>query len=420
MVSGGMSPGVTVGSFTITEDDVRKRKEYLEITAEDERRLRDVHQRLQPHAQEVIDRFYEFLLSHEPTRRFLSEPGLVAHLKQLQLKYFSELTSGNYDLAYCQNRVKVGQAHYRAGLSPEWYLGAYVKYVHIVTDVLGLSFGGDFESFFQTLVSLTKVIYLDTGLALDAYYFAAQEQLRAKNAALEQANEELRKLQRAKQQLTDMIVHDLQNPLAGIVGFLRILRARKDLLDDSICTALDEALRRCDDLSQMIMNVLQVSRAESGKLQLYVENVNLGALVEETSADLRTISQTRTIVTEGPRPMYIRTDAHLVKRIIYNLVRNALRHTPDGTRVVVRWEPVSDGIVRLSVIDDGPGIPPELHPKLFDPFGAPELRQAGLRVDTGLGLAFCRLAARTLGTDVSISSDGKRGTTFSIELHSLP
>src|SRR6185503_10362178 len=101
--------------------------------------------------------------------------------------------------------------------------GAYTKYLHIVMDVLSLSFGRDYERFFNTSMALRKVVSLDMSLAIDAYTLSAQEKLAQKAAALEAANSELQKLDAAKRRLTDAIVHDLQNPLAGIVAFLQHL-----------------------------------------------------------------------------------------------------------------------------------------------------------------------------------------------------
>jgi len=69
----------------------------------------------------------------------------------------------------------------------------------------------------------------------------------------------------------------------------------------------------------------------------------------------------------------------------------------------------------LSVIDDGPGIAAEIRPLLFERFGAPALRQAGLRVDSGLGLAFCKAAAEAVGADIRVESAGKRGSKFIVE-----
>ncbi|HLF92627.1 MAG TPA: protoglobin domain-containing protein [Planctomycetota bacterium] len=392
---------ISIGSFVLTDAEVAKRKAYLEITPEDEERLRAAHDVLQNHAASIIDRFYEYLLAHEHTRRMLSQPGLVERLKGMQAKYFEELTGGTYDLVYASNRVKVGLAHHRIGLSPEWYLGAYVKYLHIASDVLSSAYGRDYERFYQTIVSLNKIIYFDMGLALDAYHFSGKEGLE--------------RVQAAKKQLTDMVVHDLQNPLTGIISALQTLHGyAKGRPDEEV---LEEALRRCNDLSIMIMNVLQVSRAESGELQTYVEQLDLSELARGVTEEFRRTAERegRRIEVEGPASLPLRTDQTLLRRILQNLVRNALRHTPKGTRVVVRVDD-DGGRGRVSVIDDGPGIPAAVQAKLFEPFGAAALRGSGLRVDTGLGLPSCHVLAKALGAELAVESDGTRGSAFILRL----
>jgi signal transduction histidine kinase len=396
-----------IGSFVLGEEEVRKRKGYLEIGLEDERRLREAHPHLQRHTASIIDRFYDYLLGHEPTRLMLAAPGLVDRLKTQQTRYFNELTSGEYGVPYFENRLRVGQVHHRIGLSPEWYLGAYVKYLHIASDVLSNAFGRDYERFYQTIVSLTKVIYLDMGLALDAYHFSAQ-------GVLESKNQELRKVQAAKQLLTDMIVHDLQNPLTGVTSALQMIQSSASELSAGARDILLEALRRCQDLSLMIMNVLQVSRAETGEIQVRPNDFDLAAVGREIADAFRRTAalEGRSIDLEAPAVAPLRSDETLVRRILQNLIRNALRHTPQGTRVAVRVDVPAGGGPRLSVSDDGQGIPEELQSRLFEPFASASVRHQGVRVDTGLGLPACKIMARAIGAEFSVKSDGRRGSVF--------
>lgn len=403
-----------IGSLVLTPEVVSGRKIYLEITSQDEQRLKEAHPHLVRHTPGIIDRFYDYLLAHHHTRAMLSAPGLIERLKGLQTKYFLELTSGEYDLAYFENRLRVGQVHHRIGLSPEWYMGAYVKYLHIASDVLSSAFGRDYERYFQTIVSLTKVISLDKSLAIDAYHHAAQE-------ALEKSNEELRRAQAAKRQLTDMIVHDLQNPLSGMSAALQVISGSEGL-SPSTQAALEEAKRRCEDLASMILNVLQVSRAETAELRPYLENFEIAQATREVADAFRTVAELdgRSIRAETPQAMMLRSDESLVRRILQNLIRNAIRHTPRGTHVVVRLTGGDGDQVTLSVIDDGPGIPKELQSALFEPFGASKLRHAGVRVDTGLGLPSCWVMARAIAAELKVESDGRRGTTFTLILPRRP
>jgi signal transduction histidine kinase len=314
----------------------------------------------------------------------------------------------------------VGQVHHRIGLSPEWYIGAYLKYQHLVSDVLSTAFGRDQEQFFQTSMSLTKIIHLDMGLTLDAYHRSAQEALTEKAGELEAFNSQLRHLQAAKQFLTDLIVHDLQNPLTGISSLLQVLEERIEGQPDDVRDAVREGLSCCNNLSEMIHNVLGVSRGESGKLVANLEEVDL---TYEVTGAIQTFrlpfsQEGRELRFEAPTVLPLQTDRLLVRRIVQNLLRNALRHTPPGTRVAVRLELLEGGRARLSVSDNGSGIPPEVHGFLFDPYAGTRLRKAGLRVDTGLGLVFCRVASEALGGIFSLKSDGKTGTTFNLDLPS--
>jgi signal transduction histidine kinase len=400
----------SIGSFLANEEEVKKRKTFLELDEADERALLAVHSLLARHEKEIVERFYEFLLSQEHTRAILAQPDLLPRLKDIQTRYFRELTRGSYDLGYFQDRLRVGLAHERIGLSPEWYLGAYKKYLEIVSEVLARELASEPERLARSTRALRKVIFLDMSLAIDAYTLAAQERLAQKAAELERANRELRRLDAGKRRLTDMIVHDLQNPLAGITAFLQLLEQRSPALGEEERRALREALARSNDFSQLILNVLQISRAEEGKLDLYIETVDLVELARQTVEAFLVVAEQggRSLELDAPRtPVALRTDQSLFRRILFNLVRNALRHTPSGTRVEVKVR--SGPPAAVAVSDDGPGIPLAVQARIFEP-GA--LREAGLQVDSGLGLAFCRMASQAIGWTLRLENQPEGGASF--------
>ena len=404
-----------IGSFMLTEEEVRRRKDYLEIREEDERLIREAHPYFEQQAGLMVERFYEYLLSHEHTRRILSQPGLIDRLKKVQTKYFLELTEGRYDLEYFENRLKVGLTHQRIGLAPQWYLGAYEKYFQIANEVLLEVFGGDRGRLLRICDALSKVIFLDMSLAIDAYTMSSSERLAEEASALAAANEKLRDLSIAKRRLTDAIVHDLQNPLSGIVAFLEVLRGKTEGLSSSEREALREALARCDDLSQLIINVLQLSRAEEGKLELYHEKVDLVPIARGAAEAFSLVAKQggRRVVTHLDHgPVLVRTDQSLLRRILYNLIRNALRHTPRGTEVEIAL--ASGPPTTLSVSDNGPGISPELAERISEPLpitsavaGSPEL---------GLGLSFCKMAAQALGMSLRAENGEDRGVVFVLQM----
>jgi signal transduction histidine kinase len=168
----------------------------------------------------------------------------------------------------------------------------------------------------------------------------------------------------------------------------------------------------------MIHNVLEISRAEVGKLQALLEDVDLASLTREAAGVFRRQAeqQGRRLRIEAPSVLPGRADPSLLQRVLQNLLRNALRHTPSGTDIVLRVDGSDPSRTAISVEDQGPGIPAPVQALLFEPFGAAALRSAGVRVDTGLGLASCRIAARAFGADVTVRSDPGRGTTFTVSI----
>ncbi|MEE9218424.1 MAG: protoglobin domain-containing protein [Acidobacteriota bacterium] len=402
-----------IGKFVLTEEEVRRRRAFFEVDTEDERRLRAAERRLSGRLDEIIDRFYEFLLSQPHTRELLATPGLVQRLKGIQRRYFLELMSGCYDRAYFENRLRVGLAHCRFGLSPQWYIGTYRKFAQIVTRMLEESFGPEREEFLRTVRSLHKLISLDMSLAIDAYILLAQEELAQKARALEELNARLIEVDAAKRHLTGAIVHDLQNPLAGIIAFLQVLEGRPEGLTEVEQRSLKEALGRCNDLSDLIMDVLQMNRAEEGRLDLYLENVDLEEIARNSVEAFSLVAEQgdhRLNLRSQGGSLIVRADQGLLRRILYNLVRNALQHTPAGTRVEVGVRHGPPWI--LSVKDDGPGIPTAIQNHLFEP-GA--LRSAGFQVQSGLGLGFCKMAADALGIRLKLRSKPGEGSCFCLE-----
>jgi len=111
------------------------------------------------------------------------------------------------------------------------------------------------------------------------------------------------------------------------------------------------------------------------------------------------------------RPVIACCDSEITVRIVANLLGNALKFTPaDGTIRIVAS--ASRGEARLTVSDTGPGIPAEYHQKIFEKFGQLETRRPGTKFSTGLGLAFCRLAAEAQGGRIGVDSEVDKGSTF--------
>ncbi|MCK9462865.1 MAG: response regulator [Proteobacteria bacterium] len=226
-----------------------------------------------------------------------------------------------------------------------------------------------------------------------------------------QTHLQLRRLGRLRDSLTHMVVHDLRNPLTVICDFLDILEFQKAQVLSATTQALVTVARRsAEDLLTMIGSILDVAKMGAGEMSLQREPCDLGALVRALLDTIHPLPDNRTVTLEAKKPsLFAPVDAGLIRRVLQNLLGNALKYTPVGGDVRVVLTP-SRGEIRIEVIDLGPGIAPEYHQRIFEKYGQVEDRTN--RVGTGLGLAFCKLAVEAHGGRIGVESEVGKGSTF--------
>ncbi len=229
------------------------------------------------------------------------------------------------------------------------------------------------------------------------------------------ANDELRRLQDLRDNLLHMLVHDLRSPLMTLVINIEML-AENDgedltLKSAQIATRARTAARR---MVEMVNSLLDVGRMEASQLELHRTDCDLVALARDVFDEFEAVRGKRTFELEAPDPsLIIHADRELIARVLHNLVGNAVKYLPQtgSLRVTVRRD---DESIRVSVIDDGPGIPADQHERIFEKFG--QVKKSGPRVGSGLGLAFCKLAVEAHGGRIGVESQVGQGSTFWFEI----
>jgi rsbT co-antagonist protein RsbR len=176
---------VELGS-NFTEQELLRRKEFLEFRDEDIANLAGINNVAQRYAGAVIEDFYKHLLSFEETRAFFRDPAVLQRVKKTQQDYFLRLTQGNYDLAYAQNRLNIGAIHERIDLPVKAYLGMYNYYLRAVASRLIEAFGREPERAWAAFLSLMKLTFLDMGLAFDTYINARERTIREQREAIQE------------------------------------------------------------------------------------------------------------------------------------------------------------------------------------------------------------------------------------------
>ena len=229
---------------------------------------------------------------------------------------------------------------------------------------------------------------------------------------VEEQYHRLEQLERLRDSLVHMIVHDLRSPLAGIRAYLDLLKLDgADKLDDELTESIDAARRVAVEMTDMVSDLLDVSRMEVGKMPLELAPANMEALARDAVAAAGAASRVQVRVDTAADLLRVVCDAGIIRRVIANLVGNAVKFTPASGQVTVIVQ--GEGAeVRVSVVDTGPGIPPEYHEKVFEKYGQVEAARHGAKHSSGLGLTFCKYAVEAHGGRVGLESGVGKGSTF--------
>jgi NtrC-family two-component system sensor histidine kinase KinB len=228
-------------------------------------------------------------------------------------------------------------------------------------------------------------------------------------------------LERLREDLTHMIIHDLRNPLGSIMSSLRLIHTAFVERDKTlpVMKLLGIALRSGQKLYRLIDSLLDLGRLESGETELNKSPVAPEAMVQEAMEQVQPLVLNRKqtmaaqIAFDLPKVM---ADGDLVLRVLTNLLDNAVKFTPLGEHITLSVRQVGQEIL-FAVSDTGPGIPPESRQRVFDRFA--RLENAGGSSEargTGLGLAFCKLAVEAHGGRIWVESKMGRGATFCFTL----
>ncbi len=235
--------------------------------------------------------------------------------------------------------------------------------------------------------------------------------------------ESLKQLEELRRDLISMIVHDLKSPLSGIMGSVDYLLENLDTLDiENQKKLLALSRRSSEDLFQMIQNLLDVAKMEEGKLMLRLEPASPISLLEECVENfgIHVRRESKQIVRDFAIDLSsVWMDVALIRRVLQNLVSNAVRHTSENG-VITLQASEENGFLRVTVRDDGEGIPEEYRERIFDKFIQAERKRAHLRSGTGLGLTFCKMSIELHGGKIFVESEVGKGSSFHFTLPCRP
>lgn len=211
----------------LDEEELRARRAFFEITDRDLALLAAHRTHAEGWTDDVVEGFYELLLGHRDTKKFFEDDATIRRVKRTQREYFLGLFAGRCDLAYVEDRLRVGAAHERIGLAPKWYLGAYRKYLELIQVKMSRDLAA--EQARELFSAVQRLVYFDQALAVDTYIVANLETIDRHQTAIRELS-------------TPVIrVHEgvLLLPLVGAIDSLRA----QQIMESALLRVVEEQAR---------------------------------------------------------------------------------------------------------------------------------------------------------------------------------
>lgn len=232
--------------------------------------------------------------------------------------------------------------------------------------------------------------------------------------------DELETMLKMREELSNMVVHDMSSSIVSVQ--LNATLMQEKIVDAEQKERLDSILMAADRLDEFVNDMLMLAKMEQSKLRIHPTMTHIQQLILDAEKHFKIIAQSKGIALKLLLPdmqLNMELDANLFRRVLANLLSNALQYSPDGTTVTVKLEilpPDKKGHhLRLQVIDEGPGIPEAYRKRIFEKFEVVELKKKGV-AQIGLGLTFCKLAVDAHYGKIYVAPNRPSGSMFIVEI----
>lgn len=244
-----------------------------------------------------------------------------------------------------------------------------------------------------------------------------EQRVAQRTAELENARNEAQRANNAKSDFLSRMSHELRTPLNGILGFAQLLTYNTThALDREQAGYVQEIMRSGEYLLELINEVLDLSRIESGRLELEPMPLAIAQMLRDCLPIAQALAAERNIdiTVEIAGEYVVRADRLRLRQIFLNLLSNAVKYNRAGGSVVIACGRVREGWVRVSVQDSGQGIEAEFLPRLFQPFERLQSAYDGIE-GSGIGLALSRRLTEAMGGNIGVESVAGKGSTFWVD-----
>ncbi|PDT09962.1 MULTISPECIES: ATP-binding protein [unclassified Rhizobium] len=356
----------------------------------------------------------------KPAARFNAQVGTVAKVL-LPETVLGKLTTrlGRYGIAVVLALAAIGAilamiAHQVAAASPETaeVVNRTILVVFFVFSVIS-----GVVCWFYVLAHDSRVVAEEESSRQNTLLLKEIAAHKKTDAALQNAKEMAEAANRAKSRYVVGLSHELRTPLNAVLGYAQILE-RDETIPAPRQSSIKVIRRSAEHLSGLIDGLLDISKIEAGRLQVYSNEINIQDFLDQIVEMFRPQAQAKGLAFAHDRspalPQFVRTDEKRLRQILVNLLSNAIKFTDEGS--VTFDVGYRSQVATFTVADTGRGITEKDLPRIYEPFQRGEAESVRPMPGLGLGLTITRLLTNTLGGEISVSSVRDEGSTFRVRL----
>lgn len=373
---------------------------YVELGEREIELLKELHPKLEPHFPAIADRFYAAAMDNPGTAAVLASPDQIERLRCTLVDWMSSGLLGPYDDKFYEKRSRIGRRHVQIGLAQQYMFTAMNVVRTAYTEIIVATY--PFDQACSVLIAVNKLLDIELAVMLRHYQLDSEEKLLQRERRI-QADRLA-----AMQTLSAGLAHEVRNPLNAARLQLELLdrRLRRQLGQESKLTEPTElANHELERLTNLLNDFLSFARPP--ELHIHEHDVvAIGRQVIELERPLAVRRGVELEFHEQP-PILAQVDSGKIHQIIQNLVRNALEATDHGGHVRVAITSSLENTVNISVTDDGGGIPPDVLPRIYEPFFS--TKETG----TGMGMAIVHSLVTMHGGKIEIDTSPE-GTRFDV------
>jgi signal transduction histidine kinase len=373
---------------------------YIGFGEADRERLRALHPRLAPHFAEVAEQFYAAVWT-SPAAAVLKSPEQVERLRLSLIDWMSAGLLGPHDDAFYERCSRIGHRHVAIGLDHHFMFTAM--------NVIRTAYCDRIAALYPPTEALAVVCSVGKLLDIELAIMVRRYQLDSEEKLIARERHALADRLAAMQTMTSGLAHEVRNPLNAAQLQLELLerRLRRDRHGARFLDPAELARKEIDRLTALVNDFLAFARPP----ELHAQPHDVAQLLREVAAVERLAAErrgARLSLDPEPAPLTAVVDAPKLQQVVLNVVRNGIEAVSAGGSVMLSLIP-GDGRFVIRVEDDGPGIPEEIRPRIYEPFFS--TKDTG----TGLGMSIVHSLVALHGGAIGLET-GPRGTRFDIEI----